>query len=94
MRRASSPSTVVRFSVGGIGEVSRHDGDADLGLEQFDQVALGGDFVAALDVRARARATKRSADRVFAIVPRQQLLGSADLKTSILSRLGQADDAC
>ena len=61
MRRASSPSTAARFSVAGIEAVCGNDGDADIGFQQLDQVALRGDLVAAIDVDAVFAQRARSA---------------------------------
>ena len=55
MRRASSPSTAARFSVGGIEAVFGTTANADVGLQQFDQVAFGGDLMAAIDVERHVR---------------------------------------
>ena len=51
-----------------------NDGDADIGLHQFDQVALGGDFVAAIDVDAVLAQRLAKAVGMLAIISRQQLL--------------------
>ena len=93
MRRASSPSTGARFSVGGIVEVCGHDGDADIGFEQFDQVAFRGNLVAALDLEPVLAQRSVQPLRMFAIISRQQLLGPQILEVDGVAAR-PADAAC
>ena len=72
--------------VGGIDAVSRHHGDADIGFEQFDQVAFRRDFMAAIDVEPVFAKRGLHPLGVLAIVPRQQLLGAKILEVDLLAR--------
>src|SRR5215470_111184 len=66
---------------GGVGQHA----DADIGLEQFDQVALRGNLVAVIDVDAMLAQRVVQAATVLAISPRQQLLGAQIIESDVLA---------
>src|SRR5262249_12736574 len=64
----------------------RNDGDADVGLDQLDQVAFAGNLVAAVDVEAVLAERGAEPLGMFAVVARQQLLGTQILEVDAVAR--------
>ena len=66
------------------GGVRKHS-DTDIGLQELDQVALRGNFVASIDVDAMLAQRIVQPVGMFAVVSRQQLLVSEILETDLVA---------
>ena len=70
-------------------------GDADIGLQQLDQVALRGDLVAAIDRNAMLAERSAQPIRMFAVISRQPLLGAEIIEADCVAlrqRMPPVDD--
>ena len=73
----------------------REHGDADIGLQQLDQIALRGDLVAAIDRNAMLAERSAQPVRMFAIISRQPLLGAEIIEAdpvALRQRMPPVDD--
>jgi len=64
----------------------RHHGDADIGLQQLDQIAFRSDFMATIHIKPMFAKRSVRPRRMLAVIPREQLLGAKIDEVDFIAR--------